>query len=261
MPSPSAHQQLDNRALLHDACARNFILEIHYQNRAGEFFAARTRLLDMTEEVLLLDTPQCVGKKILIREGQAVEAYVTIDHTMYVFQSQVVRTRCTIELNRYKTIDGLAIKLPSGLRESQRRHDLRVGITDDENRIPVRVHACDNDCSAAAPLEVMIFKGRVGNLSGGGCGLILDTVLSSKFTIGHPMFVGLMLPGDDEETIFQVEVRNISLMPARDKATRLGLQFLNWPSRAYLRRSLRTIEKLIADTQRKAAQKRSSNRK
>ena len=180
---------------------------------------------------------------------------------MYVFQSQIVRTRCLIELNRYKTIDGLAIKPPKELRESQRRHDLRIAVGDRDDRIPVRIHECSSEFPGASPLTTTVFLGRIGNLSGGGCGLILDTVLTSKFTIGHPMFLSLLLPNESEETIFLVEIRNITLMSAREKGTRLGVQFLSWPNRATLRRSLRPIEKLIAEMQRSAAKKRADARK
>jgi len=242
----------DPFALIEAACARNRSIEIHYNNRSGEFFAARSRLLGYDAHDLLLDNPQSIGKEVVFQTGQSIDAFIMIGDQIFTFRSKIIKTQCQIKLNDYIAVDGLRITRPNNVRKSQRRHDLRVSVAALDKTEAV-LHGVSSE--NAAPLDAMVFQGVLGNLSGGGCGLILNTILCSKLKIGSSMFLGFIPPGELEQVIFQVEVRSARLVPPDEETTYVGVQFLNWPSRGYLRRTLRPLERLIAEIQRASLKK------
>ncbi len=246
---------IDTAALVEEACARNRSIELHYHNRSGDFFAARTRLLACNDTHIFLDAPQSIGKKVEFKANLQVEAFLAMGSVMYSFKCKVAQTQCHLKLNDYITVDGLQITRPGGVNKSQRRHDMRIAVGNISN-IPVLLHETSLENQDTAPLEANVFHGTMENLSGGGCGLGLDTTLCSKIIIGRPMFLSFEIPGTPEPFIFQVEVRSVHLVEPDKKSTRVGVQFMNWPSRGYLQRNLRPLEKLIAEIQRSNNNKR-----
>ncbi len=148
----------------------------------------RHGFLSIDQDHLYLDQPQSIGKHINFAAKQTIEAYILLNQNIYTFQSKIVRTQCTIKLNRYTTVDGLCITIPTEIREGQRRHDLRVSLAN-MDPMPTTVHKVSPDCPGAADLDTAVFKGHLLNLSGGGCRVHLNTVLESKFKIGTPMFL------------------------------------------------------------------------
>ena len=249
-------KQLEDETVLEEACARNRPVELHYYNTSGEFFAAKTRLLGIYEDQLLLDTPQSIGKQVHFSAGQPIEAYILTGEHTHTFRAKITKTQCHVKLNQYVTVDGLFITKPALIKEGQRRHDLRMSTAGLEDTIPVTLHDTWSKQAGAAPVNAAVFQGRVTNLSGGGCGLLLETIQCSKLNIGKQMFVGFTLPEQDTELIFQVEIRTVGLTGPKGSMTRLGVQYLNWPNQAYLRRTLRSIEQFVAELQRRANNRR-----
>ncbi len=253
-------QQLNDAAILEEACARNRPIELHYYNHSGEFFAARTRLLGIEKDHLQLDAPQSIGKEVHFSSGLKVEAFILVGDHIHTFRSQIVKSQCHIKLNRYHTVDGLYITKPKLVKDGQRRHDLRVSVASLEDDIGVLLHDCCQDDPNSAPVKANVFDGRLVNISGGGCGLIVNTIQCSKLNIGRHMFIGFTLPAEETTLIFQIEVRTVQLVGSNEQATRLGVQFLNWPNQAYLRRTLRPVERFVAELQRMSSRRRADRR-
>ncbi len=254
MPPEPAAQDSETEELLTEACSRNRSLELHYFNRRGDLFAARTRLLGFDAQHLYLDKPQSIGKQVEFTPGQAVDAFFTSGQRIYTFKSQIEHTQCSIKLNESKTVLGMIISKPARVRRSQRRHDVRVSL-DRLTQSYGWIHGVAPNNLNAAPLDALCLSGELANLSAGGCGLNLQIAIGTKVKIGKPMFLRLDIPEIDQELIFVVEVRNAQTNPD-GQTSYLGLQFLNWPSQAHLRRTLRPLERLIADLQRTDNQKK-----
>ena len=252
--------QLENLDILDEACDRNLSIELHYYSRSGQFFAAKTRLLGIIDNVLQLDTPQSIGRTVHLSQGQIVEAFLINGLQIHTFKARITDTDCHIQLNQHEIVDGLAMTKPTSIKDGQRRHDDRLSIAILDEDIPVVMHEIGPDSSDTSRLNPPVFHGRLVNISGGGCGVILDTLLKLDLNVVKLMFLGITLPDQETDFIFQVEVRYANAAGPREKGTRLGLQFLGWPHQAYLRKTVRQVEKFIAQMQRQAKRKHYANR-
>ena len=258
MVETSAQQELDIDNTLETLCARNISFEFHYTNMSGEFFAGRSRFLGQDEERLYLDTPHIVGKQAILQTGKKIDVFVTIGSETYTFRSKIIQTHCRIRLNDYTTVHGVYINKPTKFWPGQKRHELRLKFKKDD-QIPVTVNLTAPNEPSATPLDNAVVNGWIEDVSAGGCNLHLDTALCSNFKFGHPIFLSFNLPDNETEIIVQVEVRAVQ-PPSKGYRTRVGVKFLSWPSQAYLTRTLRPLERFIAQVQREKLKKRNSNK-
>jgi len=236
-------------------CARNISFEFHYTNMSGDFFAGRSRFLGQDDHCLHLDTPHIVGKQAILQTGKKIDVFVSIGPDTYTFRARIVQTQCRIKLNNYTTVHGIYIDKPTQFWPGQKRHELRLRF-EKNDQIPVTVNLTVPNQPNAVPLDNAVVNGWIEDVSAGGCNLHLDTSLCSHFKFGHPIFLRFTLPDEDEtETIVQAEVRAIR-PPTKNYQTRVGVKFQSWPSRAYLTRTIRPLERFIAKVQRERLKKR-----
>ena len=257
MVETSAPKELDINDTLDAQCARNRPFEFHYTNTSGEVFVGRSRFLGQDDRHLHLDTPHIVGKQTTLQTGKKLELFVTIGSETYTFRSRIVKTNCRIQLNFYTTIHGVHIEKPTKFWPGQKRHELRLRFKESD-QIPVIVNFTDPNEPGATPLNRVAVNGWIEDISASGCGLHLDTALCSDFKFGHPIFLGFTLPDEDKtQIIVQAELRT-ARSPANGYRTRVGVKFQSWPSRGYLTRMLRPLERFIANIQRERLKKRQS---
>ena len=255
MVETSAPKELDVSETLNALCDRNRPFEFHYTNTSGEVFVGRSRFLGQDDRYLHLDTPQIIGKQTILQTRKKIEIYITIGSETYTFRSKIVKTNCRIELNFYTTVHGLYVEKPKEFRLGQKRHELRLRFNKESDQIPVTVNLTLPDKPNATPLNNAVVNGWIEDISAGGCSLHLDTALCSDFKFGHPIYLGFTLPDEDKsQIIVQAEVRT-ARPPSNGYRTRVGVKFLSWPNRAYLTRTLRPLERLIAKIQRERLKK------
>ena len=254
----SAQQEIDIDSMLDTLCARNKPCEFHYTNMSGEVFVGRSRFLGQNDQQLHLDTPQIIGKQTALLTGKTIEIFITVGTETYTFRSKIIQAHCKITLNHYITVNGVYISKPTKMWQAQKRHDLRLRFKEDD-QIPAVVNLTAPDHPNAAPLEGPWVQGVLEDLSASGCGLHLNTPRCSDFKYGHPIFLSFTLPNDDTELIVQAEVRTIR-PPSNGFQTRIGVKFLNWPSRAYLTHTLRPVERFLAKVQRDRLKEKQSKR-
>lgn len=259
MVETSAPKELDIRDTLDALCDRNRPFEFHYTNTSGDVFVGKSRFLGQDDRYLHLDTPQIVGKQTTLLTGKKLEIYFVIGSETYTFCSKIIKTNCRIQLNFYTTIHGVHIEKPKSIRPGQKRHELRLRFKESD-QIPVTVNLTHPDEPSATPLTDVVINGWIEDVSAGGCSLHLDTPRCSDFKFGHPIFVGFTLPDEDKSQIMvQAEVRMVR-PPANGYRTRVGVKFQSWPSRGYLTRTIRPLERWIATIQRERLKKRQSKK-
>ncbi len=242
--------------LLESAADRNLSVELHVFNRTGEFFAAKARVLAIDDKLIYLEQPQCVDPTARLSPGRDVEVYVLAQDKIFTFQSKIVETGHTVKLNDQTDIEGISIAKPVAVREGQRRHDYRVSLAAID---PITVHVAEaaDDTTTALPQEHNRLTARLTNLSRSGCGVLIQSKPHEWLKVGRSVALVFQLPGEPQDSAFQAELCQLHRV-LDGQATRLGLRFLDWPSKAALTQSLRPVERFIAQRQRQVAKRRSN---
>jgi c-di-GMP-binding flagellar brake protein YcgR len=234
--------------LLTEACDRNVAADLHFDGEAGARVTARVRLLRLEPELILTDRPQLMGKPVVFRPRQPVLVHFPLRGSRYAFRTQVARCHCPVRLNATQQVAGMALAMPSEVREQQRRSDFRLSLAGCET-IQAEVHLGSPEGGGSAPIDALRFSARLINISGGGVSLLVDAQEAGKWRLGDTFFVSFCLPDVEGEFRMVVELRHERRIHERRSAV-AGFKFLPWPL-VPLKGLVRQILKFSAAQQRR----------
>ncbi len=239
--------------VLHEACARNLPVELHQDTDDDGVLVARTRVLDLDDECLYVDSVQSVGSSVSFDRKAGIVAYLQLNGTRYSFQSRVVSTGCWVKLNDEKRVRGASLAKPARVEEGQRREDYRVSLaTIDLPHISLH-EAPDND-PGACPLDAARFQANVVDLSRGGMSILVRAADRRGFRRGALYFVNTEFPDGSGELTLLAEVRHVRRL-LDGETTRLGLKFVRWNGR-FTQPILQRVGQYCADVERQSLKRR-----
>lgn len=249
MPAELAISSEETLILLDEAASRNIAIELHYMDAAGQLMVGRTRVLGMDDERIYLDMPQSIGKEVRYLCGQRVTAHVQMYGTRYEFNAIVSESRCPVQLNRAKRVEGMALWKPRMAQESQRRHDYRVSFTM-VDPVNLLFHEATDPTGHSCLVTARRMQGRVANLSLGGVGVRVDVPPTDKFKIAQRWFLSFQLGDQKDNFLMLAELRHFRSI-LNDQASIIGFQFLQWPDRHELQRQQQRISRHLTEIQRR----------
>jgi len=251
----------DSVTLLLEACARNVPLDLHYDHPdtsptriEPDTLYASTRMLTVNLKQIYLDSAQDIGKTVKVRIGHKIEAFFTLNDTMYQFKSKVTDLNCKIKLNNVVRLVGMCLAVPKTISEAQRREDHRVSFAT-LDPIAADIHEASEENPHCAPLGARRFLGRVVNLSRGGMAVRLAGDSRFRFQVNRRYYVTFRLPGDSGEFLVLAEARHITDI-LKGEARLVGFQFQRWPDPLEMRKTVGKISRFLVDLERKLLQNR-----
>ena len=240
--TPQAH------ALLSRVRDRNSNLEIQFEDEDGVLVVAKCRVIELDDQYVYLDEPQCIGRDLKLRPRQQIDAYLTVDETLYVFRASVNRLKCLVKLNDRKRVVGVVLERPRNIAAGQRRRYFRVSLLGQEP-VPVKLHGALNDGSGATAIETWQASGSLINLSVSGAAVRVDNVAPRVIPVDSNLFLNFHLPGNDEPFRFMARVRQVREID-QGIALRVGIDFMPKPSRRYVQIQQRLVQKFVTEIQR-----------
>lgn len=234
---------------LREACARNQPIELHYRTARDTVIVARTRLLEINDEYLLVETPSYALGSERIPPGRSVEAHLTIDGTRYRFKTALESKPRLAQLNRETTVRAVALRKPRQLENAQRRAHFRINVFEGTPIHATMVAQRSKDCHVC-PIDAKVINGVLINLSVGGLCVLVDDAEPSDIKIDRNYYVCLPLPHDDRELLMLAKVRHHALVK-KSGSLRVAMAFLPWDG-SNLAIDQRNISRFVAIFQRAA---------
>ncbi len=212
--------------LLIEACARNLPIELHRRTSSDELVVARSRILGLTDQNILIDTPQSGGRPLPIGKGRRLNVYFQTNNGQYEFQTQVTETRLRFDLNDEVKVLGCALRRPTSIQRGQRREDYRISLAS-LDEIAAELHEVADNKPDVCPLPSKRFRGRLVDISRGGVAVKVDASERRYFDQGQRFFLTATLPLGFRQVTLLVQLRHQRPI-LRGDATRLGMKFLFW---------------------------------
>jgi|GEM_PF-2477444 len=129
--------------LLTDAIDRNTSIGIVHQGKAGNDPLAQGRLLEWKDNVLVIEELQIIGRDVVLKSNDSVEAYLSYNGTMLTFDAKVLKVEMPRKLNKQRVVRALHISNPMNLREGDRRSAFRASLSGLAEEIPVKMWFLD----------------------------------------------------------------------------------------------------------------------
>ncbi len=142
-PKASVPPRADFVQLLTDAIDRNTSIGIVHQGRAGHDPLAQGRLLEWQGDILVIEELQVIGRDVVLKADDRVEAYLSYNGTMLTFEAKVLKVEIPRKLNRERVVRALHISKPMNLREGDRRSAFRASLSGLADEIPVKMWFLD----------------------------------------------------------------------------------------------------------------------
>jgi len=251
---PKVHPSSSSIAdLLTAGCHRNVPAELQYDSPDGTVVVGRIRLLAWTDRHLLTDAPVYTEGDQPIPRGAHVTVHVQVNGKRLRFSSRIEEDRLQVPLNSRQKVPGMALALPTTIRESQRREHFRISLA---GCGPVIV-----DLAAAAPnvpdacdLAVGVMRGRLIDLSAGGISVSVDRRAAHDVAIGQRLFVSFQLPGVEERFDMLGAVRHRRRV-VQSESVRLGLSFRAWGDQS-LQAAQSRLTRFITEHERRLLRRR-----
>jgi len=215
---------------LADACARNVSGEVHYHAPEGVVVVRRIRLRDATDTHLHADVSGLHRDRGDIPVDRPVTVHVLLRGTRYEFETVVDPPPAARAGRRVGGSDGILLRKPTALRESQRRGHLRVSVTGLEP-IEVTIVPAHPDHLEACAIDASIVAARMVNISASGVGVLV----AERGFAGvekDPYFLSFRLPGVEDAFDMLSELRYARYVDA-GKAWRVGFAYRRWSGRSY----------------------------
>ena len=248
MANATKSAPIDLDELLAEACERNAPAEICFAHRNGPPVTARVRLLQLTDEFILVDKPAKTDQEGHIPKGRPITVHVFIRGARYQFDSLIMDQQAWIQLNAEQRIPGIALRKPNEIVKSERRASYRVSLAgiDPIQTELVRGHS---DIIDACLLSPGVIGARMLNLSSGGAAVLVDQRDLKTAKHGDRFFLRFSLPGIDDTCCELGEVRHV-LVVETSESLRLAFAFVNWGGRDF-NREQRVLGRFIMEQQRR----------
>lgn len=244
---------LTGDAFLERACERNASVELHHINGNSATPVAKARLIDLTDDELITDKPQTIGRAVKLHTGMDLDAFVAFGGTIVRFRSSVIDADAMVQINMNRRERGLRLVRPVVLDVSQRRSDFRRSLSAREPGVRVRfVEASEID--GACSIDARRFEGTLADASPSGLGVVLGRVKQATFEPYARWYADIDVPGEREPAGVLCEIRQTrELTDGRD--TRVGVLILPWPSPRAVRRTLNPFVRFLGQVEREMLSK------
>ena len=239
--------------LVQRACARNAAVELRYERVDGTTVRARTRLLSLTSERLLVDAPSYEQTDHRLPVGRPLTVTMMLNGKRYEFVSVIEEQAIKIRLNAERKVRGLALRPPTAVVESQRRAHFRVSVVG-KDPIMVTLARCHPRLRDVCELDAQPAQGKLLNISGGGMAALVSRRQMRNIRAGQRFFLVFRLPEEPDEFVMMGTVRHSVLVVASD-SLRLGIAFLPWGG-SDLRTDLRRVMGFVSDCERSQLRRR-----
>jgi c-di-GMP-binding flagellar brake protein YcgR len=234
--------------LLASGCERNTPVEIHKHTGEAAIPVARARMMCIDDERLYLDEPQTIGRQVRMGKNTGVDAYFAIGEALYTFTTTVASMHCKVKLNESKTLIGMALNLPSDIKQGQRRSRYRTSLAM-QAPIPMTMHHASKDLNSA-PIDADRYQGRLVDASEGGFGVMLDIDRPMKFKLFDRWIVRFQIPGEGDPTTLGCELRQVRTI-REGEMMKLGLLALPWPTTRALREQMLPMTRYLTSVERR----------
>jgi len=233
--------------LLKSGCERNTPVEIHKHTGDIAIPVARARMMCTDGERLFLDAPQTIGQPVKMGKGTSVDAFFSIGDGLFTFTTTVASMQCKVRLNAEKTLVGMALNLPSEIKQGQRRSRYRTSLAL-QTPIKVSLHEANKDLNSS-PIEAARFEGRIVDASDVGLGVLLDFDRPRKFKVYGRWIATFQIPGESDLTTIGCELRQARTI-REGETMKIGLLALPWPSPRALREQMLPMARYLTSVER-----------
>ena len=134
---PAVRSRTDNwRRSLQQIHERNGALEItlptvesgNNEDGAWQNLVWRVRILDLTDDEIVVERPSALGVPMTLNEGVKLVAVMPIGQNRWMFHTQMLGGKAT-QLNRKQTVEGIRLRMPKTVERCQRRNFYRISTT------------------------------------------------------------------------------------------------------------------------------------
>tara|TARA_R110002072_G_scaffold103494_5_gene226994 strand:+ start:714 stop:1637 length:924 start_codon:yes stop_codon:yes gene_type:complete len=142
-PKKSGAQGSNLDGLFREAVERNTSVGIVRLGRSGEDPLAQGRMLRFRDDVLVIEELQIIGRHVVFKEGDRIEAYFKVNGKMLTFESKVLSLEMPTYLNKVQRVQSMHLSGPAQLRMGDRRSAYRASVSVSKNEIPVKMWFLD----------------------------------------------------------------------------------------------------------------------
>ena len=226
-----------------DSC--DLCLELHFHNATGELQVAKTNILAVTGEHLLVEQPKTLDKELMFTEGMAVVGFMDVFGSTYTFKSEIAGINSIVRLNsdKKRTL-GMIITCPKSLIEGEKREAKRLSMARSQAVVSEFHEMVGGRWATSTPIDVKCFKGQILNFSRGGIAVRVESDVLADLPDGACFTFEFDLPGQDNPAWFAVELRYAQQLP-QPGAMVFGFKFLQLPNRRVFRQTLRPYVRQI----------------
>lgn len=263
MASATVAEQQHHK-ILGQACARNQPITVQFDTIDGQAKTAKSRLLQMDQEHLMIDRPTIKGGLARIPQKSTITVSYSSGGDRYRFRSRAGKTR-SFQLNEKTRIESLEILIPQTVERSQRRRDFRIslagsGLLNGTLEPWLEPAGDDPDENVTGGDEPLIQRPpkilvRLANLSAGGVRVMVDQAHGHGFRAGDHHWIEFQLPGEDKAFRICVEIRHVSNHSTTGNSA-VGLKFVDDPASRKFRATIRRISRFVAEEQRRQLRNR-----
>lgn len=277
------------------ACNRNIPICVIRPQQAGRVPMARGRMLSITDDGIDIDRVQVPGRELHFQHGDDLQAYFSIDQTLYQFRTTLTTLCEPKQLNARMVIPGMTIAVPGSIKEGDRRNVYRVSVAAQADRPSVQVWRLlsahvggihepeDEDAQEAPAMPSLAFNlhgmelsavsmksllpadhcGWVVDATESGLGVRLEAVGPGRFDVFEPLLIRITMPAkaecvaDDGSDMHELDfVAEVrSRRPVGDDGCRLGLVLVEEADTLLMRQKRNVLRQYLADIQREHLRK------
>lgn len=239
--------------IIGEGCARNIPAELQYEDRDGAIITGRVRLLELTKDQVLADSPAYLRDDGQIPTGAAITVHMLLNKSRYQFESVIEDADLAVRLNARQTVPGIALCRPADISDSQRRTNLRITMLG-YDPINVNLVRPDPDVPEACSIDARIIAGWMIDLSVRGVSLLVDRRVLPSARRGQCFFLSFALPSVTEEFHMLGSVRHGRIVRASG-SLRVGVSLRPWRDRMFKQDQAR-ISRFIAEHERRMLRRR-----
>lgn len=236
-----------------DACERNVMLELQYEDPSGSLVIGKTRIQALSERQILADAISFVDRNERIPVGRPVSAHFTIRGNRLQFQTVIESERVPVTVLGRERVLGVALRRPKDLAESQRRTHVRISVAAGD-AIQVHVARPSPKTPNACTIDEAHPVGRLLNVSAGGMTILLPSNGLRRSKVNDRFFLTFALPDVEGDFYLLGSLRHTRKVESSD-SLRGSFAFKPWDG-SVLRLDQRRIQRFIVEREREHLRRR-----
>ncbi len=239
--------------IIGEGCARNIPAELQYEDPDGAIVTGRVRLLELTKDHVLVDSPAYLKDDGCIPTGAPITVHMLLSKSRYQFESVIEDADQAVRLNARQTVPGIALRRPADISNSQRRTNLRIMMLG-YDPINVNLVRPDPDVSEACSIDARVIAAWMTDLSVRGVSVIVDRRVLASAPRGQCFFLSFALPSVMDEFHMLGSVRHGRVVRPSG-FLRIGISLRPWRDRMF-KHDQRRISRFINEHERRMLRRR-----